>query len=133
MAILYSTASTSSVSRDTLDFDVLRSQIFLIVGITDLSLPADGLFIDTCRCGLGPGGESLGHVSEVMVSIQGKSNVSQGALSGFVIPELGIHQNPVMVKENVFFHLIPINYWPDGGEYPAHVTHPAAKDSPDPP
>ena len=35
---------------------------------------------------------------------QGKSNVGQGALSGFVIPEFGIDQNPIMVKENVLFH-----------------------------
>ena len=104
MPILYSPASTSSVSKDTLDFDVFRSKIFLIIGITDLTLPADGLFINTCRSGLGPGGQSLGHVSEVLISIQGKSNVSQGALSGFVVPEFSIHQNPVMVKENVLFH-----------------------------
>jgi hypothetical protein len=69
-----------------------------------LTLPADGLFIDACRSGLGPGGQSLGHVLEVLISIQGESNVSQGALSGFVIPEFGIHQNTIMVKENVFIH-----------------------------
>ena len=90
--------------QDTVNLDVFRSKIFLIVGITDLALPADGLIIDTCRHGLGPGRESLGHVTEILVSVQGKSDVSQGALSGFEIPEFGIHQNPIMVKEDEFLH-----------------------------
>ena len=46
----------------------------------------------------------LDHVSEVLVSIQGEPDVSQGALSGFEEPELGFHQNPIMIKENVFLH-----------------------------
>ena len=90
--------------QDVIDLDVFCSKIFLIVSIADLTLSADGLFINTCRYGLDPGGVSLGHVSEVLVSIQGKPDVSQGALSGFEKPEFGIHQNPIMVKEDVFLH-----------------------------
>ena len=90
--------------QDPLNLDVFSSKVFLIVNIADLTLPADCRFINTCRHGLGPGGESLDYVSKVLVSIQAKSDVSQGALSGFVIPEFGIHQNPIMVKEDVFLH-----------------------------
>ena len=92
--------------QDTLNLDVFCSKVFLIVGIADLALPADGLFINTSRYGLGPGSQSLRYVSEVLFSIQGKSNVSQGALSGLVVPEFSIHQDTIMVEENVFLHFI---------------------------
>ena len=90
--------------QDTLDFDVFCSKIFLLIDITDFTLPADSLFINTCRSSLAPSGQSLGHVSDVLISIQNKSNVSQGALSGLVIPEFGIHQNAIMVKEDISLH-----------------------------
>ena len=90
--------------QDAIDLNVFGSKVFLIISVTDLTLPADGLFINTCRYGLDPGGVSLGHVSEVLVSIQGEPDVSQGALSGFEEPEFGFHQNSIMVKENEFLH-----------------------------
>ena len=55
--------------QDTLDLDVFYPQVFLVVGVTGLALPPDGLLVDTCRYGLGPGGLSLDYVPEGLVSI----------------------------------------------------------------
>src|ERR1700742_1937344 len=104
--------------RPTLDHHVYRSsglgvwvlisenwyKIFLIIIITNLTLPAEGLFINTCRPGLGPSAQSLIHVPEVLILVQSQANVRQGAFTSFVIPEFGIHQNTIMIEEYVPFH-----------------------------
>jgi hypothetical protein len=69
-------------------------------------LPADGLFIDTCLPGLSPRAQSLVHVPEILILVHSQTNVRQGALSSFVIPEFGIHQNTIKIEEYVFFSLL---------------------------
>ena len=39
---------------DAVDLDALGPQVLLVVLVANLALPADGLFIDPCRPGLGP-------------------------------------------------------------------------------
>src|ERR1700722_3297702 len=91
-------------SASALDFDGLCSEVFLIVVIARLTLPADGLFVYACRPSLGPRAQSPVHVPEVLILVQGQSHVCQGAFPGLVVPELGVHEDAIMVEEHVLLH-----------------------------
>ena len=89
---------------DALDLDGFGSQILLVVAVANLTLPADGLLVDARGPGLGPRAEPLVHVPDVEVLVQGDTDVRQGAFSGLVVPELGVHQHTVVIEEDVLLH-----------------------------
>ncbi|MCW2767249.1 MAG: hypothetical protein JWO11_3208 [Nocardioides sp.] len=82
----------------------LSPQVLLVVGVTNRALTVAGSFINTCRLGLGPRTQTLAHVQQVLVPVDGQTNVREGAFAGFEVPELGIDQNTVMVEEDVLLH-----------------------------
>jgi hypothetical protein len=49
-----------------------------------------------------------------LILVQSQTDVRQGAFSGFVIPEFGIHQNTIMIEEYVLFHSLDPFQWPPG-------------------
>ncbi len=77
--------------------------MFLIISITNLTLPADGPFVNTGRPSLRPGAQSLTQVTEVLVLVK-SAQCPPGTNSCLVIPEFGIHQNTIVIEEYVLLH-----------------------------
>jgi hypothetical protein len=90
---------------DAVDLDRLRPQVLLVIGVAHLALAVDGLLVDTRRPGLGPRGESLVHVLDVLVPVHREPDLRQGALPGPEVPVLGVHQDTVVIEEDVLLHL----------------------------
>ena len=103
MAIRTYLAQLGERLDDALDLDALGPEV-LVVLVAHLALPADRLLVDLCRPGLGPRGQSLAHVPEVLVLVHGETDVRQGASPSPVVPELGVHQDAVMVEEDALLH-----------------------------